>query len=161
MIGPNKFHGDAAKPQGTALSYLAIARLNHSTKHIFIIPGIVLAYLLRGVHTHSLLVSIGLGLVTAICVASANYVINEWFDRDFDRFHPTKSLRTAVQKQLSGNIIFLEWFVLLGVGLACAFTASRIMLLIAGVFALGGIVYNVPPLRAKDKPYLRWINYKL
>ena len=98
MVYPaDKSIGREAKPQGTALAYLAIARLDHSTKHVFIIPGIMLAYLLRGVHADSLAASVGFGLVAAICVASANYVINEWLDRDFDKFHPTKSRRSAVQ----------------------------------------------------------------
>ena len=114
----------------------------------------MLAYLLRGVHADSLEISIGLGLITAICVASANYVINEWLDRDFDKFHPTKSGRPAVQKQLRGNIVLFEWLALLGVGLACAFATSKAMFLTAGVFALQGVVYNVPPLRTKDKAYL-------
>jgi len=150
----NKSIGDLGKLQGTASAYLSIARLDHSTKHIFIVPGIMLAYLLRGPHTSSLATSIVLGLIAAVCVASANYVINEWFDREFDKFHPDKSRRAAVRTQLNGNIIFLEWAGLVGVGLLSALASSSIMFVIAAVFALQGLVYNIPPLRSKDKAYL-------
>jgi len=144
----------ATRLQDAALAYLAMARLDHSTKHIFVVPGIMLAYLLRGVHTDHFGVSVVLGFMTAICIASANYVINEWLDRDFDKFHPTKVRRSAVQYELDQNVVLIEWAALLGVGLVCAYANSRSMFVIASIFALQGVIYNVPPLRAKDKAYL-------
>ncbi len=134
--------------------YLAIARFDHSTKHVFIIPGIVLAYLLRGVRSDHVWLSLVLGFACALCIASANYVINEWFDRQFDKYHPTKSQRSAVQSEMSGQVIALEWGLLVIVGLTCALMANTLMFGVACVFAAQGIFYNVPPLRTKDKAYL-------
>lgn len=142
------------KMHGSLAEYVAIMRLDHSTKHIFIVPGMILAYLLRGVQNDFLVRSVVLGFVTAICIASANYTINEWLDRDFDKYHPRKSQRSAVQKELLGSFILLEWLALLTAGLVCAWLANKTMLLVASVFAIQGVVYNVLPLRTKNKAYL-------
>lgn len=143
-----------AKMHGSLADYIAIMRLDHSTKHIFIVPGMILAYLLRGVQNDFLIRSVVLGFVTAICIASANYTINEWLDRDFDKYHPRKSQRSAVQKELLGSFVLLEWLVLVTAGLVCAWLASKTMFLVASVFAIQGVFYNVPPLRTKNKAYL-------
>jgi len=143
-----------AKPIGTLRDYLALARFDHFTKHIFIVPGIVLAYLLRGGPPHFPLGEVILGFVTAICIASANYVINEYLDRDFDKHHPTKSRRRAVECDLRASLVMAEWVLFTVVGLGCAWAGSWTLFATAIIFSLQGIFYNVPPLRTKDKPYL-------
>jgi 4-hydroxybenzoate polyprenyltransferase len=145
----------------TVREYISLARLDHSTKHILILPGLALAYLLRGVQGGSLVVQVSLGLIMAICIASANYVINEYLDRDFDRHHPTKSQRCAVRYQVNGALVVFEWLAFLIIGLGSAYAASWTMFFIACAFALQGIIYNVPPLRTKDKPYFDVISESL
>jgi 4-hydroxybenzoate polyprenyltransferase len=138
------------------LHYLRIMRLDHTTKHVFILPGIVFALLLRGTSDPAqvILWNVFLGFLAAILVASANYVINEYLDRDFDRFHPEKSQRAAVQHEMSGPIIFGLWAVLLIAGLGLAAQVNTVFLVAAVLLSVSGVSYNVTPLRTKDRIYL-------
>ncbi|CUX82850.1 MAG: UbiA prenyltransferase [Roseibaca calidilacus] len=133
--------------------YLRLARFDHSTKHMFILPGIALALLLRGDQGEPLL-NIPLGFLAAICAASANYVINEWLDRDFDRHHPEKSERAAVQVSLDIRLVYAWYGTLALAAVALGFAIHGGFGVTILCFLAAGLVYNVPPLRSKDRPYL-------
>lgn len=130
--------------------YLRIARFDHATKHVFIIPGIILAFLLRPEQASLAPWPIIAGFVSAVAIASANYVINEWLDRDFDRYHPEKSQRAAVQREMSPTIVLIEYAAFLSIGLGLAASVNPVFLAVSVLFAISGIAYNVKPLRTKD-----------
>ena len=141
-------------PAATARDYLALARVDHWVKHVFIVPGIVLACVLLERSPLDSLAAIGLGFASACLVASANYVLNEWLDAERDRHHPVKSSRPAVAKRLSPAVVWVEYFGLSAAGLGLAAAVSPLFLAIAALFFLSGLVYNVPPLRTKEAAYL-------
>ncbi|MCP3959560.1 MAG: UbiA family prenyltransferase [bacterium] len=144
----------APLPAAGAADYLAMARPDHWLKHIFILPGIVLAYMLHPTDLSGLLVPVALGLVSAALVASANYVLNEWLDREQDAFHPTKSRRPAVRRRLSPTLVAVEYAALTAIGLVIAAALSPLFLLTTLAFLASAWIYNVRPLRTKDRVYL-------
>ena len=133
--------------------YVSIARPDHWIKHIFVVPGIVLAMVL-GVDPKFNLGVIVCGFLVAAFISSANYVINEWLDAEFDAHHPVKSQRPAVCKQLSARIVWAEYTALSLLGLAIAYAVSLPLLLAAFLFLASGWTYNIEPVRTKDKALL-------
>lgn len=139
--------------------YFKIMRLDHWIKQFFIVPGIVCALLLVKVtltdDTLKIFVANLLtGFLATCLIASANYVINEYLDAEFDKHHPTKKNRAAVKESMSGKIIFLQWLVLTVAGLSVAALVNKYFLAMAAWLWLMGILYNVKPIRTKDLAYL-------
>ena len=140
--------------RGTWSDYLAICRLDHFIKHIFVIPGIALALIFRSSETALTLRSFAFVMLSVSCSASANYVINEWLDRDFDRNHPHKSQRPCVAREMSSPLVYGEYALLGGLGIFFGVIAGPLTALAAVTLLVFGAIYNVPPLRSKDVPFI-------
>jgi 4-hydroxybenzoate polyprenyltransferase len=134
--------------------YLQMARLDHMTKHVFILPGLVLAYVLRDPPLQNVWWSIFLGFASAILIASSNYIINEWLDREFDAFHPDKSSRPAVNMVMTPTRVYGMYAAFSLLGLLLAYQVGTLFFLVSVLFWVSGVVYNVQPVRSKDKAYL-------
>lgn len=137
---------------GPLVPYINIARPDHWFKNIFILPGLIFGIIL---YPHWP----GFWNLVAACIsvcfaASANYTINEYLDAPFDRLHPMKCNRPAARGLIKLPFLFIEYFflascaILLGYAINSLFGSLIIFLLFMG------LIYNVPPLRAKDRAWL-------
>ncbi len=134
--------------------YLRIARPEYWATHVFILPGVLLAFFYQpGPPSAADLVRVFLGLVGACLVASSNYVLNEILDAPKDRFHPEKKNRPVASGLVSLPLAYLEWLVLAALGFLLAFHIFQPLGWAMVALWISGMVYNVPPLRLKDVPY--------
>ena len=154
------------EPQGSAalrsstfiariVPYFSIARPDHWFKNVFMALGVLLAYFYHPeVFGPTTLVSIAWAVFLTCLAASSNYVLNEILDAPTDRSHPVKRNRPIPSGRVRLPIAYTEWLLLGLVALAFSatinwpFVASILLLLVMGV------IYNVPPLRAKEHPYV-------
>ena len=136
-------------------NYIKIARPDHWIKNFFIVPGIVIAILLTGKPDFgAFAVNLIIGFIATCMIASANYVINEWLDAEFDKFHPTKKNRPVVSENMKFSLVMVEYFVLAVIGLGLSLLINMSFFWIELWLLVMGVVYNVKPMRTKDIPFL-------
>jgi 4-hydroxybenzoate polyprenyltransferase len=135
-------------------AYFRIARVDHWVKNIFMLPGVALGLLFVSITFETLIWRVALGLAALCLIASANYTINEYLDAEFDRFHPIKKNRAGAQGLLDRKWVAVQYVCLAGVGMALSFQISDLFALINAILLFMGIIYNVQPIRTKDRPYL-------
>ncbi len=126
-------------------------RIDHWIKQFFIMPGIAIALLLTGeqLNVH-FIYRIIIGFIATSFIASANYVINEWLDAEFDKYHPTKKNRSVVTEDVKGSVVWILWGGLAILGFCLGYQISIPFLLSEIFLWIMGIVYNVKPVRSKD-----------
>ena len=135
--------------------YIRIMRLDHWIKQLFIMPGLVAALLLTSTQlSRDLILRLCAGFFATCFIASANYVINEWLDAEFDKYHPTKKYRSVVSEGVSGKVVWILWGCLTVLGFAVSLLVNPSFLCMSVWLWLMGILHNVKPVRTKDIPIL-------
>jgi decaprenyl-phosphate phosphoribosyltransferase len=135
--------------------HLRIARVDHWVKNVFVLPGIVVAASMdRAVLNRALALRIGAGLLAVCLMSSSNYVLNEILDAPFDRYHPSKSNRPVPSGQVNLALGYVQWIALMAAAVALGLLLSWPFALSLAALWVMGCVYNVPPVRTKDIPYL-------
>jgi len=135
--------------------YVRIARPDHWIKQLFIFPGTAFAlFLVKEVTLAERIIPIILSFVATSFIASANYVINEWLDAEFDQFHPNKNQRPVVSGNINLTGVLIEYSILTILGFVCSLLISKWVFFMELWLWIMGIVYNVKPMRSKEIPYL-------
>ena len=141
--------------RATLRGHLKIARTDHWIKNVFVLPGIAVAISIdRSTLTRGLIWQIVIGLISVCLVASSNYALNEILDAKFDREHPGKHDRPVPRGEVSIPLAYVEWILLMVAGIGIGLTISTRFAIDMGILWAMGCVYNIPPVRSKDLPYI-------
>lgn len=129
---------------------IKLMRLSQSIKHIFIIPGIILGYYVSKniPHIPHLIIS----FIAVILLASSNYIMNEITDRNYDLHHNLKKNRTMVIMAIDRNTAWLFYVIVFFLGIGLSLMINKFFFLVALLFSLTAIIYNLKPIRLKDLP---------
>jgi len=136
-------------------SYVSMARPNHWFKNLFIFAGAIFAYAEIRPPLANIPLDMLIGFISTCLVASANYIINEVLDADYDKHHPTKKQRAAVSQDIVVPIAYGLYAVLLVLGILLGFLLVNVQFgITVSTLAVCGILYNVPPIRLKERVYV-------
>jgi decaprenyl-phosphate phosphoribosyltransferase len=137
------------------IPYIIIARPDHWIKNVLIIPGVVVAIFFSKIESNFKLLFDLFFSILALCIASsANYIINEYLDRNTDKFHPVKKDRMSVMGLVSTRGVIISYIIFSSLSLVIAYYVSTSVVIFTSFLLIMGIVYNVHPIRSKDISYL-------
>src|SRR6201999_1454671 len=118
-------------------------------------PGVIVPLSVDpSLRTWHLLPQLILAFISVTLVACSNYVINEVLDAPFDRLHPIKRNRPAARGLVNIPAAYAQWLLMMVAGVAVGLLISHMFALTALTLWIMGCLYNFPPVRTKDVPYL-------
>jgi len=136
-------------------AYLEAMRLRRWPRSLAVLPGWVLAILWYRLPWGSPTLSALAGAYLAtLAVSVFNYILNEVADAPYDAHHPSKQGRPVVQGRVSVRNLMGLGVGTLGLGFLVGHVVSPHAWLPLLFLAVAGVLYNVPPWRTKDVPYL-------
>jgi decaprenyl-phosphate phosphoribosyltransferase len=129
-------------------------------RNLSMVLGVIIAVKLLPIHasalfTHHHVGTFILAFIALCFVASGNYGINEVLDAKSDAHHPQKKFRAIPSGKVSPRLVIILSVIFYVLGLVIVSFSHNIALVISvGLLLISGIVYNVPPIRLKDKAYV-------
>lgn len=127
-------------------------------RNAFMLLGALLAIQITEIGISDSYVGILFAFISICLVASGNYGINEVLDAEYDAQHPQKRLRAIPSGKISSTPVVIISIILYIAGVSIVLPLRNTMLIISvSLLILSGILYNVKPLRLKDKPYMDFI----
>jgi decaprenyl-phosphate phosphoribosyltransferase len=139
----------------TLRGHIAICRIDHWFKNVFVFPGIIAAIGVDPGHiAPHIWERIAIGLASVCLVASSNYVINEVLDAPSDRSHPVKFARPVPSGKVSIPLAYVQWIALMLAGVGLGSLISTPFTVTVFVLWVMGCIYNIRPIRSKDLPYI-------
>jgi 4-hydroxybenzoate polyprenyltransferase len=120
-----------------------------------IVPGIIVAlFFSKNEFNLKLLINLFFSFFALCLASSANYIINEYLDRNTDKFHPVKKDRVSVMGLVSKKGVIISYIIVLFLSLATAKYVSISVVIYTIFLLIMGVIYNVRPIRSKDISYV-------
>lgn len=147
--------------QGKIKYYTESLRLERWPRSLAILPGYIAALVLvpeevKKYSTVQLLIFPVIAYLLTLLISTSNYIINEIADAPYDAFHPAKRDRPLVKGLISKKVLLVVWSIIVVTTYIFTYFSFDNFNLIISLTALliAGMLYNIPPVRMKDIPFL-------
>lgn len=160
MVSDEKINGPEADGRGTVRSYAAVFRPDYWFKNIFTIMGMVGVGVYSGIAFQPrLLPRLFLAFLLSCFITSVGYVINEILDAASDAEHPVKKNRPIPSGRVNVDVLLLlDAILLLATMILSVLFFRPAFSILLMVYLFSAAMYNMRPIRMKDKAYLDIFN---